>query len=57
MDINKNFLMSTDVMHPTSELLIPLIEDGIRVLIYAGVQDLMCNCEWRIVVGFEFAKR
>lgn len=32
-----------DVMHRSSDLLIPIIEDGIRVLIYAGVNDLMCN--------------
>lgn len=32
-----------DVMHRSSDLLIPVIEDGIRVLIYAGVNDLMCN--------------
>ena len=30
-------------MHRSSDLLIPVIEDGIRVLIYAGVNDLMCN--------------
>jgi hypothetical protein len=30
-------------MHRSCDLLIPIIEDGIRVLIYAGVQDLMCN--------------
>lgn len=48
MDINQKFLFNADVMHKTSDLLIPVIEDGIRVLIYAGVQDLMCNCEHQV---------
>lgn len=43
MDINKNFLFQGDAMHNSAQLLPDLIEDGIRVLIYAGVQDLMCN--------------
>lgn len=45
MDINKNFLFQGDVMHNSAKLLPDLIEDGIRLLVYAGVQDLMCNCE------------
>lgn len=43
MDINKNFLFQGDAMHNSALLLPELIEDGIRLLVYAGVHDLMCN--------------
>ncbi|KAJ9110119.1 hypothetical protein QFC19_001790 [Naganishia cerealis] len=43
MDVNKNFLFNGDVMKETSLLMVPLVNEGIRLLIYAGVQDLMCN--------------
>ncbi|EPQ32119.1 uncharacterized protein PFL1_00316 [Pseudozyma flocculosa PF-1] len=42
MDINKNFLLQGDSMHDSSALLPELIEDGIRLLIYAGETDSMC---------------
>ncbi|KAJ9103145.1 hypothetical protein QFC21_002567 [Naganishia friedmannii] len=43
MDINRNFLFNGDVMRETSLLMVPLVNEGIRLLIYAGVRDLMCN--------------
>lgn len=43
MDINRDFFGQGDVMHHTSDLLKPIIEDGIRVLVYAGTRDMMCN--------------
>jgi carboxypeptidase C (cathepsin A) len=47
MDINRNFLFTGDAMRETSLLMVPLVDEGIRLLIYAGVQDLMCNCKLR----------
>ena len=42
--INQQFLFAGDAMKDTSLLLVPLVDAGLRVLIYAGVQDMMCNC-------------
>ncbi|GHJ88906.1 hypothetical protein NliqN6_5308 [Naganishia liquefaciens] len=43
MQINQQFLFAGDAMKDTSLLLVPLVDAGLRVLIYAGVQDMMCN--------------
>ncbi|SNX82969.1 related to carboxypeptidase [Melanopsichium pennsylvanicum] len=43
MNINQAFLLQGDSMHDSAALLPELIEDGIRVLIYAGEADFMCN--------------
>lgn len=43
MEINRGFLMTGDSQHDSAALLPPLLEDGIRVLIYAGNADAMCN--------------
>ncbi|KDN47962.1 hypothetical protein K437DRAFT_255694 [Tilletiaria anomala UBC 951] len=43
MQVNQAFLLHGDSMHDAASLLIPLIEDDIRVLIYAGETDAMCN--------------
>ncbi|CAO1617597.1 unnamed protein product [Parajaminaea phylloscopi] len=43
LDINKGFLLQGDSMHNSAALLPPLIDDGIRVGIYAGVADFMCS--------------
>ena len=37
------FSFTGDGMHNSAQLLPPLIDDGIRVLIYAGEDDFMCN--------------
>lgn len=43
MEINRGFLMTGDSQHNSAALLPPLLADGVRVLIYAGNQDSMCN--------------
>ena len=36
MGITKSFLLQGDAMHNTAALLPPLINDGVRLLVYAG---------------------
>ncbi|WFC97655.1 carboxypeptidase C [Malassezia yamatoensis] len=43
MQLNQQFMMQGDSMVNSAELLPPLLEDGVRVLIYAGAADFMCN--------------
>ncbi|GAA5938571.1 S10 family peptidase [Sporobolomyces koalae] len=43
MKINQAFQFQGDVAHNTAALIPPLLEDGIRFLIYAGDADFMCN--------------
>ncbi|KAL7421430.1 hypothetical protein Q5752_004316 [Cryptotrichosporon argae] len=43
MKINQNFLFQGDGMHYAGGLLTDLVEDGIRVLIYAGEADMIVN--------------
>jgi len=43
MAINQAFMMQGDSMHNTPLLLPDLINDGIRLLVYAGNADMMCN--------------
>jgi len=43
MQINQAFMFNGDVSKNTAALIPPLLEDGIRVLIYAGEMDFMCN--------------
>lgn len=43
MNINQAFLLQGDSMHGSAALLPEIIEDGVRVLIYAGEADFMCN--------------
>ena len=43
MNINQAFLLQGDSMHDSAALLPELIEDDIRVLIYVGEADFMCN--------------
>ncbi|KAF8586261.1 alpha/beta-hydrolase [Ramaria rubella] len=42
-DVNVGFTMQGDAMHNAAALLPPLLEDGIRLLVYAGNADFMCN--------------
>jgi len=55
MQVNQAFSFAGDGMHNSAALLPPLIEDGIRVLIYAGDQDFMCewigNKEWTLALN------
>jgi len=43
MAINQAFQMQGDSMHDSSALLPDLINDGVRLLVYAGNADMMCN--------------
>ncbi|GAA5978794.1 hypothetical protein JCM5350_004824 [Sporobolomyces pararoseus] len=42
-NVNQAFHNNGDVAHNTAALIPTLLEDGIRVLIYAGDADFMCN--------------
>jgi len=41
--VNRDFQLSGDNMHNAAALIPELIENGIRLLIYAGEDDFMCN--------------
>lgn len=43
LQVNQAFLMQGDGMHNSAPLLTDLVNDGIRLLIYAGNADYMCN--------------
>ncbi|KXN91965.1 hypothetical protein AN958_11025 [Leucoagaricus sp. SymC.cos] len=43
MEVNQLFTMNGDGMHNSASLLPGLINDGIRLLVYAGNADMMCN--------------
>jgi len=43
MDVNKAFTMNGDGMHNAALLLPELVNDGVRLLVYAGNADMMCN--------------
>ncbi|WFD30147.1 carboxypeptidase C [Malassezia sp. CBS 17886] len=55
MGVNQRFMMQGDSMVDSAKLLPPLLADGVRVLVYAGEADFMCNAignrEW--VIGFD----
>ncbi|MBW0479329.1 hypothetical protein O181_019044 [Austropuccinia psidii MF-1] len=42
-DVNRAFQLSGDNMHNSASLLPQLLNNGIRLLIYAGEDDFMCN--------------
>jgi len=48
MQVNQAFLMQGDGMHNSAILLPDLINDGVRLLVYAGNADYMCNFIVRI---------
>jgi cathepsin A (carboxypeptidase C) len=43
MQVNQGFFFQGDGMHNSAALLIPLLNDGIKLLVYAGNADGMCN--------------
>ncbi|KAH9996036.1 Alpha/Beta hydrolase protein [Russula vinacea] len=43
MEINQAFMYQGDGMHNSALLLPELIDDGVRLLVYAGNADMMCN--------------
>ncbi|GJJ11360.1 hypothetical protein Clacol_005592 [Clathrus columnatus] len=42
-EMTQAFMTQGDSMHDAAALLPPLLQSGIRVLVYAGVADFMCN--------------
>ncbi|CAG8560710.1 11044_t:CDS:2 [Paraglomus brasilianum] len=65
-DVNFRFMMAGDWMHPYHELLPKVLDAGVRVLIYAGDADYICNwigneawvkaLEWSGKAAFNAAK-
>jgi cathepsin A (carboxypeptidase C) len=43
MQVNQAFTLAGDGMHNSAALLPELIDDGVRLLVYAGNADMMCN--------------
>jgi len=43
MEINQAFMLQGDGMHNSASLLPELIDHGVRLLVYAGNADMMCN--------------
>ncbi|KAG6856735.1 hypothetical protein H0H87_001335 [Tephrocybe sp. NHM501043] len=43
LDVNRAFVMQGDGMHNSALLLPELVNDGVRLLVYAGNADMMCN--------------
>ena len=43
MEVNQAFFSQGDGMHNSALLLPELLEDGVRLLVYAGNADMMCN--------------
>ncbi|KIY63058.1 serine carboxypeptidase [Cylindrobasidium torrendii FP15055 ss-10] len=43
MEVNQAFTMQGDGMHNSALLLPEIIEDGVKLLVYAGNADMMCN--------------
>ncbi|KAH0584572.1 hypothetical protein H2248_010105 [Termitomyces sp. 'cryptogamus'] len=43
MEVNRAFTMQGDGMHNSARLLPELVNDGVRLLVYAGNADMMCN--------------
>ena len=43
MEVNQAFFGQGDGMHNSAALLPELLADGIRLLVYAGDADMMCN--------------
>lgn len=43
MQVNQAFLTQGDSSHNSAPFLVDLINEGVRVLVYAGNADYMCN--------------
>ncbi|PRQ73141.1 Alpha/Beta hydrolase fold [Rhodotorula toruloides] len=61
MQVNQAFQLNGDVSKNTAALIPPLLEDGIRFLIYAGSADFMCNSkgnyDWTIAMEWKHAAK
>jgi len=58
MDVNQAFALQGDGMHNSAALLPDLLADGIRLLVYAGNADFMCNfignLDWMLALPNKF---
>jgi hypothetical protein len=41
-------VLTNDILHPLLQVLVPMLEGGVRVMIYAGDVDFICN--WYVPV-------
>ena len=57
MNVNQAFFGQGDGMKNSAVLLGPLIDDGIRLLVYAGNADAMCNYMVRLPTSLLFDGR
>ncbi|GAA5967193.1 hypothetical protein JCM11641_000473 [Rhodosporidiobolus odoratus] len=61
MDVNRAFQFNGDIAKNTAALIPPLLEDGIRFLIYAGSADFMCNSKgnlaWTLAMSWSQQKK
>jgi carboxypeptidase C (cathepsin A) len=42
-DVHAGFTDAGDILHPTTDYVVALLERGVRVLIYVGAYDWICN--------------
>lgn len=50
MQVNQAFFFQGDGMHNSAALLLPLLNDGVKLLVYAGNADAMCNYMVRAIL-------
>jgi len=59
-DVNRAFQMSGDNMHNSAALIPDILNNGVRLLIYAGEDDFMCNYlgneRWMMALKTEFSE-
>ncbi|EFP76336.2 hypothetical protein PGT21_011218 [Puccinia graminis f. sp. tritici] len=59
LDVNRAFQMSGDNMHNSASLIPDILSNGVRLLIYAGEDDFMCNYlgneRWMMALKTEFS--
>ncbi|PLW15478.1 hypothetical protein PCASD_18973 [Puccinia coronata f. sp. avenae] len=59
LDVNRAFQMSGDNMHNSADLIPEILNSGVRLLIYAGEDDFMCNYlgneRWMMALETEFS--
>ncbi|KNF03737.1 hypothetical protein PSTG_03259 [Puccinia striiformis f. sp. tritici PST-78] len=60
LDVNRAFQMSGDNMHNSAALIPEILSNGVRLLIYAGEDDFMCNYlgneRWMLAMKTEFSE-
>lgn len=60
LDVNRAFQMSGDNMHNSAKLIPEILSNGVRLLVYAGEADFMCNYigneRWLLALETEFTE-